>query len=127
MGRRPAACYRFCKNKPYIKSRYLRGVPEPKLKIYESGNKTAGVDVFPAVVHMFSNEKEQLSSEALEAARIAANKVCIVMVQLVWLLLDCSVYCCEERLNFHTWFFRERRSRLSVSLTVCLSKNWKTI
>ena len=27
MGRRPARCYRYCKNKPYIKSRFCRGVP----------------------------------------------------------------------------------------------------
>eukprot|EP00515_Schizochytrium_aggregatum_P000771 CAMPEP_0202038430 /NCGR_PEP_ID=MMETSP0962-20130828/9819_1 /ASSEMBLY_ACC=CAM_ASM_000488 /TAXON_ID=4773 /ORGANISM="Schizochytrium aggregatum, Strain ATCC28209" /LENGTH=211 /DNA_ID=CAMNT_0048602585 /DNA_START=62 /DNA_END=697 /DNA_ORIENTATION=+ len=74
MGRRPAKCYRYCKNKPYIKSRYLRGVPEPKLKIYDVGRKKAGVDEFPAVVHMFSDEREQISSEALEAARIACNK-----------------------------------------------------
>mmetsp|Transcript_94336 Transcript_94336/g.131084 ORF Transcript_94336/g.131084 Transcript_94336/m.131084 type:complete len:213 (-) Transcript_94336:295-933(-) len=74
MGRRPARCYRYCKNKPYIKSRYLRGVPEPKIKIYDVGNKRAGVDQFPCVVHMFSDEREQLSSEALEAARIACNK-----------------------------------------------------
>ena len=32
------------------------------------------MDEFPAVVHIFSDEDEQLSSEALEAARIAANK-----------------------------------------------------
>merc|ERR1712086_461405 len=31
-------------------------------------------DDFPAVVHMVSDEKQQISSEALEAARIAANK-----------------------------------------------------
>ena len=74
MGRRPARCYRYCKNKPYIKSRYLRGVPESKIRIYDNGNKRAGVDMFPAVVHMFSDEREQLSSEALEAARIACNK-----------------------------------------------------
>uniref|UniRef100_A0A7S2RVF9 60S ribosomal protein L10 n=1 Tax=Mucochytrium quahogii TaxID=96639 RepID=A0A7S2RVF9_9STRA len=74
MGRRPWKCYRYCKNKPYIKSRYLRGVPEPKLKIYDVGRKRAGVDEFPAVVHMFSDEREQISSEALEAARIACNK-----------------------------------------------------
>ncbi|GBG33870.1 60S ribosomal protein L10 [Hondaea fermentalgiana] len=74
MARRPARCYRYCKNKPYIKSRYLRGVPEPKLKIYDVGAKKAGVDVFPAVCHMFSDEREQISSEALEAARIACNK-----------------------------------------------------
>ncbi|ELU41780.1 hypothetical protein AG1IA_04190 [Rhizoctonia solani AG-1 IA] len=30
MGRRPARCYRYCKNKPYPKSRYNRGVPDPK-------------------------------------------------------------------------------------------------
>ena len=31
MGRRPARCYRYCKNKPYPKSRYNRGVPDPKV------------------------------------------------------------------------------------------------
>jgi len=62
------------KNKPFIKSRYLRGVPEAKIRIFDIGKKKAGVDEFPAVVHIFSDEDEQLSSEALEAARIAANK-----------------------------------------------------
>jgi len=74
MGRRPARCYRYLKNKPYIKSRYLRGVPEAKIRIFDIGKKKAGVDEFSHVVHMFSDEDEQLSSEALEAARIAANK-----------------------------------------------------
>ena len=32
------------------------------------------MDDFPTCVHMVSNEYEQLSSEALEAARICANK-----------------------------------------------------
>lgn len=31
MGRRPARCYRYCKNKPYPKSRYNRGVPDSKV------------------------------------------------------------------------------------------------
>jgi len=74
MGRRPARCYRYCKNKPYIKSRYCRGVPEPKLRIYDLGKKKAHVDEFPVCIHMVSLENEQLSSEALEAARICANK-----------------------------------------------------
>merc|ERR1712122_23538 len=38
------------------------------------GRKKAGVDEFPLSVHLVSDEKEQLSSEALEAARICANK-----------------------------------------------------
>jgi len=74
MGRRPARCYRYCKNKPYIKSRYCRGVPDPKIRIYDVGRKDAPVDEFPLCVHLCSGEKEQLSSEALEAARIVVNK-----------------------------------------------------
>jgi len=73
-GRRPARCYRYCKNKPYIKSRYCRGVPDAKLRIYDLGRKKANIDEFPACVHLVSLEKEQLSSEALEASRISCNK-----------------------------------------------------
>jgi hypothetical protein len=29
---RPAKCYRYCKNKPYPKSRYCRGVPDSKIR-----------------------------------------------------------------------------------------------
>ncbi|KNC54597.1 60S ribosomal protein L10-B [Thecamonas trahens ATCC 50062] len=78
MGRRPARCYRYCKNKPYIKSRYCRGVPDAKIRIYDMGNKAASIDQFPLCVHLVSNEYEQLSSEALEAGRIAANKYMVV-------------------------------------------------
>eukprot|EP00891_Asterochloris_glomerata_P006856 jgi/Astpho2/6856/Aster-06528 len=74
MGRRPARCYRQIKNKPYPKSRYCRGVPDPKIRIYDVGAKKAAVEQYPLCVHMASWEKEQVSSEALEAARIAANK-----------------------------------------------------
>ncbi|KNG89473.1 hypothetical protein ANOM_002257 [Aspergillus nomiae NRRL 13137] len=74
MARRPARCYRYCKNKPYPKSRFNRGVPDPKIRIFDLGRKKANVDDFPLCVHMVSNEYEQLSSEALEAARICANK-----------------------------------------------------
>ncbi|KAJ8038056.1 60S ribosomal protein L10 [Holothuria leucospilota] len=74
MGRRPARCYRYCKNKPYPKSRFCRGVPDPKIRIFDLGRKKAGVDEFPLCVHLVSDEWEQLSSEALEAGRICANK-----------------------------------------------------
>lgn len=48
--------------------------PDPKIRIYDVGKKRAQVDEFPVAVHLVSGEKEQLSSEALEAARIAVNK-----------------------------------------------------
>jgi len=79
MGRRPARCYRYCKNKPYPKSRFCRGVPDPKIRIFDLGRKKAGVDEFPLCIHLISDEFEQLSSEALEAARICANKYLVKM------------------------------------------------
>uniref|UniRef100_T1J6Y0 Large ribosomal subunit protein uL16 n=1 Tax=Strigamia maritima TaxID=126957 RepID=T1J6Y0_STRMM len=74
MGRRPARCYRYCKNKPYPKSRFCRGVPDSKIRIFDLGRKKAKVDEFPLCIHLVSDEYEQLSSEALEAGRICANK-----------------------------------------------------
>jgi len=79
MGRRPARCYRYCKNKPYPKSRFNRGVPDSKIRIFDLGRKKAHVDDFPICVHLISDEYEQLSSEALEAARICANKYIVKM------------------------------------------------
>merc|ERR1711981_1103454 len=54
--------------------RFCRGVPDPKIRIYDLGSKKASVLNFPHHVVMVSDELEQLSSEALEAARICANK-----------------------------------------------------
>lgn len=61
-------------SQPYPKSRFNRGVPDPKIRIFDLGRKKANVDEFPLCIHLVSNEYEQLSSEALEAARICANK-----------------------------------------------------
>ena len=47
-----------------------RGVPDPKIRIYDLGRKKAGVDEFPLCIHMVSNEYEQLSAEALEGNEI---------------------------------------------------------
>lgn len=47
---------------------------DPKIRIYDAGKKKYPVDDFPFAAHMVSMEKEQLSSEALEAARVACNK-----------------------------------------------------
>lgn len=73
----PLPTLRFQKNKPFIKSRYCRGVPDPKIRIFDCGAKKAGVDFFPFVAHLVSDEKEQLTSCALEAARVCCNKYMI--------------------------------------------------
>ena len=74
MGRRPHRCYRYIKGKAYPKSRFNRACPDPKLRFYESGKKKAGYETFPSCIHMVSDEREQITSEALEAARVAINK-----------------------------------------------------
>jgi large subunit ribosomal protein L10e len=45
-----------------------------QIRIFDLGRKRASVDDFPFCAHLVSDEYEQLSSEALEAARICANK-----------------------------------------------------
>ena len=74
MGRRPARCYRHWRGKAYPKSRYNRGVPDPHTHMYDAGRKKATFDELPLCLHLVSNEKEQLSSEALEAACVTCNK-----------------------------------------------------
>jgi large subunit ribosomal protein L10e len=44
------------------------------IRIYDVGNKGAAVDLFPYVAHLVCDEKQQISSEALEACRVAVNK-----------------------------------------------------
>ena len=48
----PARCYRQCKGKPYPKSRYNRGVPDSKIRIYDVGAKKQPVEFFPHCVHL---------------------------------------------------------------------------
>ena len=52
-------------------------ITDPKIRIFDLGKKKTPVDDFPLCVHMVSDEWEQLSSEALEAGRICANKYLI--------------------------------------------------
>jgi len=94
MGRRPARCYRFWGGKPFPKSRYNRGVPDSRIRIYDAGKKKALPEEFPVCVHLVSLEKEQISSEALEAARIAANK---------YLIKFCGKDAFHIRCRVHPW------------------------
>jgi len=54
-------------------------VPDAKIRIFDLGRKKAAADEFPFCVHLISLEREQLSSEALEAARICCNKYIVKM------------------------------------------------
>merc|ERR1711915_1047317 len=73
-GRRPWRCYRYQKNSGYIKSKYCRGVPDPRIRIHDAGKKGAHVEEFPCLVYLKSLSKEQISEQSLETARVTANK-----------------------------------------------------
>jgi len=94
MGRRPARCYRYWGGKPFPKSRYNRGVPDPRIRIYDAGKKKAAAEEFPFTVHLVSLEKEQISSEALEACRVAINK---------YLIKKCGKDGFHLRCRIHPW------------------------
>jgi len=56
--------------------------------------KKAQWERFPACVHLVSGEKEQITSEALEAARIAANK---------YMQVNCGKEAFHIRIRVHPW------------------------
>ena len=74
MGCRPTRCYWYCQNKLNPKSDFCQGVPDAKICIFDLEQKKAKVDGLPLRGHTVSDECEQLSSKALEAARICAYK-----------------------------------------------------
>jgi large subunit ribosomal protein L10e len=74
MGRRPARCYRYFRARPFPKSRFCRGVPDPRIQRYETGTKTAATHIFPYCVRIIILEQEHVSSEALEACRVSSNR-----------------------------------------------------
>jgi large subunit ribosomal protein L10e len=106
MGRRPARCYRYCNGKPWPKSRYNRAVPDAKIRIYEVGGKKLKWDVLGICVHLVSDEREQIGSEALEAARIACNK---------YLNKTCGKEGYHMRIRVHPWHVRRINKMLSCA------------
>ncbi|XP_027334655.1 60S ribosomal protein L10-like isoform X2 [Abrus precatorius] len=121
MGRRPARCYRQIKNKPYPKSRFCRGVPDPKIRIYDVGMKKKGVDEFPFCVHLVSWEKENVSSEALEAARIACNKY-MAKVNIGQVLL--SVRCKDSNAHHAQEALRRAKFKFPGRQKIIVSRKW---
>lgn len=67
-------CYELCSMSLDVELHFVNYFVDPKIRIFDLGRKKARVDEFSLCVHLVSDEYEQLSSEALEAGRICANK-----------------------------------------------------
>ncbi len=71
MPLRPARCYTHFSGPPYTRKEYIPGVPPPKITKYEMGNIHGDFDYRVELVML---EAGQIRHNALEAARIMANK-----------------------------------------------------
>ncbi|MFX0183556.1 MAG: 50S ribosomal protein L16 [Candidatus Hodarchaeota archaeon] len=71
MGKRPAHCYTRVDRPPYTRKKYIKGGSEPKIRAFDFG---APDKEFPLEVSLITDERCQISHNALEAARIHVNR-----------------------------------------------------
>lgn len=74
MSRKPNSMYRFITQMAYTRREYIGGVPGSRITQFDMGDKTTD---FPVKVSLVAVEQCQVRHTALEAARIAANRVLI--------------------------------------------------
>ncbi len=70
MGEKPAKCYRYQDRPAYTRREYIKGAPDPRIRIFDMGNKGGK---FEYAVHLVVLERGQIRDRALEAARVAAH------------------------------------------------------
>src|SRR5213594_1401570 len=64
--------YRSAAGQPYTRLKYIHGSPALKISKFNMGD--LGVQ-FPCTIHLVSRERVQIRHNALESARVAANKI----------------------------------------------------
>ena len=64
--------YRSAAGQPYTRMKYIHGSPAPKVSKFNMGDLAVQ---FPRRVHLLARERVQIRHNALESARVAANKV----------------------------------------------------
>jgi len=78
MGKRPARCYRYIRGPAYTRTSksqskaYVRGVPDSRIRAFDAGNRKGD---FPVHIHLVAQERCQIRHTALEAARMAVNRI----------------------------------------------------
>ncbi len=70
MARKPARMWRRLE-RPYTRIEYIDGAPGTRVRMFDMGNRTA---TFPVKVTLVAKEAVQIRENALEAARVSANK-----------------------------------------------------
>ncbi len=70
---KPGRVYRIPKNRLYTRREYIDGIPNPKITIFDMGD-LSNPDRFEISVSLYPKEDVQITHNALEAARVAANR-----------------------------------------------------
>lgn len=89
MGRKPARMYTRIAEHAYTRREYMGGVPGSKINIFDMGNLAKE---FPVSVSLAAEEACQIRHNALEAARISANRYLIRRVGRMNFHLKIRVY-----------------------------------
>ncbi|MDW7989802.1 MAG: 50S ribosomal protein L16 [Archaeoglobaceae archaeon] len=76
MARKPARMWRRIK-RPYTRTEYIDGAPGTRIKMFDMGNLQAD---FPIMISLVAKDAVQIRENALEAARVIANKYIAKMV-----------------------------------------------
>lgn len=72
MARKPASMYRQVKGMAYTRRKFMGGVPNSRIQQFDMGNLN---EEFPVILDLKVTNRVQIRHTALEAGRIAANKV----------------------------------------------------
>jgi len=71
MGKKPARKYTKITGHAYVRRKYMEGVPGSKIALFDMGNLSKD---FPVSLSLVAKEACQIRHNALEAARIFANR-----------------------------------------------------
>lgn len=74
MGERPGSMYREIKGQAYTRREYIGGVPGLRITQFELGNKH---EDFEVTVHLIADEQAQFRHQAIESARVSANRLLV--------------------------------------------------
>jgi large subunit ribosomal protein L10e len=77
MSRKPARMYTKVTGHAYVRRQYMGGVPGSKITIFDMGNLS---EEFPVSLSLVAKEACQIRHNALEAARIFANRYLVTGV-----------------------------------------------
>ncbi len=89
MPRKPGRMYRNITQRSYTRREYMGGIPGSKIVTFDMGNPR---EEFPVKLSLIAKEACQIRHNALEAARIAANKVLLSSVGQTNYYLKIRVY-----------------------------------